>query len=106
MMVGLKQKRSGELFEGSYEGRSLLLGKSWGSARRAYRKKKNGTAVDLKGGRRREQETNKDLSGLGLSCVVLFKTRVLSLSSQSSLETPTQTLSLHLRIRQPLALSY
>ena len=75
MMVGLKQKRSGELFEGSYEGRSLLLGKSWGSARRVYRKKKNGTAVDLKGGRRREQETNKDLSGLGLSCVVLFKTR-------------------------------
>ena len=75
MMVGLKQKRSGELFEGSYEGRSLLLGKSWGSARRAYCKKKNGTVVDLKGGRRREQETNKDLSGLGLSCVVLFKTR-------------------------------
>ena len=106
MMVGLKQKRSGELFEGSYEGRSLLLGKSWGSARRVYRKKKNGTAVDLKGGRRREQETNKDLSGLGLSGVVLFKTRVLSLSSQSSLETPTQTFSLHLRIRQPLALSY
>ena len=70
MMVGLKQKRSGELFEGSYEGRSLLLGKSWGSARRVYRKKKNRTAVDLKGGRRREQETNKDLSGLGLSCVV------------------------------------
>ena len=69
-MVGLKQKRSGELFEGSYEGRSLLLGKSWGSARRAYCKKKNGTAVDLKGGRRREQETNKDLSGLGFILLV------------------------------------
>ena len=55
MMVGLKQKRSGELFEGSYEGLSLLLGKSWGSARRAYRKKKNGTAVDLK----EEEEESK-----------------------------------------------
>ena len=48
MMVGLQQqRRGGELFGASYEGLGLLLGKS--ESRRAYHKKKNGAAVDLKG---------------------------------------------------------
>ena len=54
MMVGSKQKRSGELFGASYEGRRLLLGKSW-ARKRAYHKERNGAT----GGFKRRKNNNK-----------------------------------------------
>ena len=51
------------MFRASYEGLGLLLGKS--ESRRAYHKKKNGAAVDLKGEGRTEPEIKKDALGHG-----------------------------------------
>ena len=51
------------MFRASYEGLGLLLGKS--ESWRAYHKKKNGAAVDLKGEGRTEPEIKKDALGHG-----------------------------------------
>ena len=51
------------MFRASYEGLGLLLGK--GESWRAYHKKKNGAAVDLKGEGRTEPEIKKDALGHG-----------------------------------------
>ena len=64
MMVGLKQKRSGELFGASYEGRRLLLGKSW-ARQRAYHRQRNRAT----GGFKRRKNNNKgDKKGGILDC--------------------------------------
>ena len=66
MMVGLKQKRSGELFGASYEGRRLLLGKSW-ARQRAYHRQRNGGTAGFK----RRKNNNKGGKKRGLRLGIL-----------------------------------